>query len=225
MEKTIVEKLKLTKYEKVAVLGKPEHGEYLSELEGYDTNLSDKYDLIFAFIQNGDELRSLVNNIIEGDYLHKSGYVYIAYPKKGNRVYPTYIHRDELFTLIEANEDGYVRESNIKYSRMVGLDDVFTVVGLKEDSKGKNKISSRASQCVDDYVGKIADIEKDLQAYPELLNFYQKLTPGYQKDWARFVYSAKQEVTRTKRKEEMKTILQAGYKSRDLYKRDRPAAL
>ena len=46
---------------------------------------------------------------------------------------------------------------------MVGLDDVFTVVGLKEDSRSKDKISTKASQCVDDYIEKIPDVEKDLE--------------------------------------------------------------
>lgn len=64
-------------------------------------------------------------------------------------------------------------------------------------------------------------MEKDLQDIPDLLAFYQSLTPGYRKDWARYVYSAKQEATRAKRREEMKIILGAGYKSRDLYRKDR----
>lgn len=104
---------------------------------------------------------------------------------------------------------------------MVGLDDVFTVVGLKEESRNKNNTTNKASQCVDDYIALIPDIEKDLQDSPELLAFYQSLTPGYRKDWARYVYSAKQEATKAKRREEMKTILGAGYKSRDLYRLDR----
>ena len=64
-------------------------------------------------------------------------------------------------------------------------------------------------------------IEQDLQETPDLLAIYKKLTPGYRKDWARFVYSAKQEATREKRRAEMRNILRAGYKSRDLYMMDK----
>lgn len=103
---------------------------------------------------------------------------------------------------------------------MVGLDDVFTVVGLKEDAGGRNQTSSQSSQRVDDYISLIPSVEKDLEDTPELLAIYQSLTPGYRKDWARYVYSAKQEETRAKRREEMKMILQAGYKSRELYRKD-----
>ena len=118
------------------------------------------------------------------------------------------------------DEDGYVGTSTIKFSRMVGLDEVFTVFGLKEDAKSKNKTSNKASQRVADYKDMTPKIEKDLQDTPELLAFYQSLTPGYRVDWARYVYSAKQKATIEKRREEMKVILKAGYKSRDLYKRD-----
>lgn len=220
MEKTIVKKLNLQKYKTAAVLNLPDGLDYFAELSNYDTELKPghTYDLIFAFVFNMDSLRALVNNIIAQNFLNKSGYLYIAYPKKGNKVYPTYIHRDDLFSGLGADENGYIGTSAIKFARMVGLDDVFTVIGLKEESKINNSASAKASQRVDDYIALIPEIEKDLQDTPDLLTFYQSLTPGYQKDWARYVYSAKQEATRAKRREEMKMILGAGYKTRDLYR-------
>lgn len=221
MAKTIVEKLNLQKYKKVAVLHLPDGADYLAELTDYDTELTDStYDLIFAFVLDMESLKGLVNKVIENNYLDKNGYIYLAYPKKGNKVYPTFIHRDDLLQGLGADEDGYIGTSTIKFARMVGLDDVFTVVGLKEDSQNRNRTSTKASQCVDDYIELIPEVEKDLQDTPDLLSFYQSLTPGYRKDWARYVYSAKQEATKAKRREEMKMILGAGYKSRDLYRRD-----
>jgi hypothetical protein len=218
MSKTIVEKLNLTKYKKVAVINMPEGNDYLAELNGYDTELKASYDLIFAFVLHIEELTELVNKVIRNNYLDKNGYLFLAYPKKGNKVYSTYIHRDSLLEELGTDESGYVGTSTIKFARMVGLDDVFTVVGLKEDSKSKNKETTKASQCVDDYIELIPAIEEDLKDTPELLEFYQKLTPGYRKDWARFVYSAKQEKTKEKRRDEMKAIMAEGYKSRDLYR-------
>lgn len=220
MAKTIAEKLNLQKYEKAAVLNVPEGSDYLTELEGYDTELNkdQSYDLIFAFVFDLEAFKRIVNTVIENHYLNKKGYIYLAYPKKGNKVYSTYIHRDEIFPGIGVDENGYVGTSTIKFARMVGLDETFTVVGLKEEAR-KNQPSSKASQCVDDYIELIPEIEKDLQDTPALLDFYQSLTPGYRKDWARFVYSAKQEATKAKRREEMKMILGARYKSRELYLR------
>ncbi|KGR75357.1 YdeI/OmpD-associated family protein [Ureibacillus sinduriensis] len=216
---SIVDKLKLQKYKKVALLHIPDGTAYFEELSAYDTNLGDKkiYDLIFAFVLDMDSLQSIVHEIVEGNYLEEKGYIYLAYPKKGNKVYPTYIHRDELLAGLGAQEDGYIGGSTIKFARMVALDDVFTVVGLKEEAKPKNTKSAKASQCVDDYLDMIPQIEKDLHDVPDILAFYQSLTSGYRKDWARYVYSAKQEATREKRRGEMKTILDQGYKSRNLY--------
>lgn len=215
----IVEKLKLQKYNEVALLHIPDDTTYFGGLSTYDTSLVDKktYDLIFAFVLDMKSLQSIVQEIIEGNHLEKKGYINLAYPKKGNKVYPTYIHRDELLAGLGANEDGYIGGSTIKFARMVALDDVFTVIGLKEEAKSKNAKSTKASQCVDDYLEMIPQIERDLHDVPDILAFYQTLTPGYRKDWARYVYSAKQVATREKRRREMKTILDQGYKSRDLY--------
>ncbi|PEJ58622.1 hypothetical protein CN692_10155 [Bacillus sp. AFS002410] len=221
MTKTIVEKLNLTKYKKATVLFQPSNTNYFTDLPHFETDLlNSPYDLIFAFVLNMDSLKELMTKIIDNNYLNKNGYIFVAYPKKGNKVYPTYIHRDDLFEGLGADESGYVGSSTIKFARMVGLDDVFTVVGLKDDSKTKATNNSKASQCVDDYIDLIPNVEKDLEETPELLTIYQSLTPGYRKDWARHIYSAKQEATKEKRREEMKVVLGAGYKTLDLYRRD-----
>lgn len=216
---SIVEKLRLQKYQDIALLQVPSDAGYFEELTEYDTKLMGPktYDLIFAFAVDMESLQSIVREVIGGNYLNKKGYLYLAYPKKGNKVYPSFIHRDDLFPGLNTGEDGYIGESTIKFARMVALDDVFTVVGLKEVSKSKSTKSSKASQCVDDYIKMIPLIEQDLQDVPEVLAFYRSLSPGYQKDWARYIYSAKQEATKEKRRKEMKKILNEGYKSRDLY--------
>ncbi|MCR2806961.1 YdeI/OmpD-associated family protein [Paenibacillus soyae] len=219
MSKTIVEKLNLNKFGKKAVIYRPEGEDLLEGLASYDTELGGgKYDLIFAFTLDMGQLQELTKKVTEGDLLSKGGYLYAAYPKKGNKVYPTYIHRDDLFAGVGADEDGYIGESNVKFARMVGLNDVFTVVGFKEEAR-KRQPSSKPSQCVDDYLEMVPQIEQDLRNVPEVLAFYQSLTPGYRKDWARYVYSAVQEDTREKRREEMKTVLGEGYKTMDLYRR------
>lgn len=65
------------------------------------------------------------------------------------------------------------------------------------------------------------DIEKILAKYPNELKFYQELTPGYRKDWARYIYSVKQQKTREKREAQMVDILSQGYKSVDLFRQNK----
>lgn len=222
MSKNIVEKLNLIKYKNVVVLNMPQGEDHLVGLVEYDTSLQKQaYDLIFAFVLDMTQLQQLVQQILATNKLAQGGYLYVAYPKKGNKVYETYIHRDDLFVGLGAGEDGYIGESSVKFSRMVGMNDIFTVIGLKEDAKGKNIATSKPSQSVDDYISFIPDIEQYLQGTPQLLTMYQALTPGYRKDWARYVYSAKQNATKEKRREEMKMIIGLGYKSRELYMRER----
>ncbi|RUS48952.1 YdeI/OmpD-associated family protein [Cohnella sp. AR92] len=225
MERTIVDKLNLNKFKKIAVLNRPEEEDSLSGLADPDTELKDgPYDLIFAYVFDMESLRDLVHNVIDRNDLSQGGYLYAAYPKKGNKAYPTYIHRDSLFEGVGADEDGYIGTSSLKFARMVGLNEVFTVVGFKSEKRaGKEKeSSSKPSQRVGDYLSMIPDVERDLSDNPETLAFYRSLTPGYRKDWARYVYSAVQEQTREKRREEMKAILGQGYKSLDSYRRENP---
>jgi len=222
LEKSITDKLGLRKFGRKAVLYRPEGTDYFADLEDYDAELGEgAYDLIFAFALDLDSLRGLVNRVIAESRLRPGGYMFAAYPKKGNKKYATFIHRDELLEGLGSDEEGYVGTSPVKFARMVGLDEVFTVVGFKEDAAGKGKTSSQASQRVDDYIALIPNIERDLADTPDLLAFYQALTPGYRKDWARYVYSAKQEETQGGRREEMKDILRAGFKSRELYRQAR----
>jgi hypothetical protein len=211
---TIITKLNLTKYKNLAVLNQPSDYELF---DGYKTEISVDHDAIFIFVENIDQMVEHVQNIIRQQPLQEKGYLFFAYPKKGNKRYETYVHRDEIFPAVKVGEDGYVENSDIKFSRMVSMDDVFTVVGLKREKKPTQK-STAASQCVADYEDNVHDVEKLLADHPNELNFYKELTPGYQKDWARYIFSAKQQKTREKRQEQMVEVLSHGYKTMDLFR-------
>jgi hypothetical protein len=213
-----VEKLNLNKYQQRLVLNKPEDLDDFNELE-YDTAIkNEKYDLIIMFIFSLDEFSQQIQAVIDNQLLEKNGYLYFAYPKKGNPKYKEYIERDSFFEVVAMDEEGYTLGSEIKFSRMVSLNDVFTVVGLK--SAPKKASSSKSSQCVDDYIVHVDDIKQYLSKNEGLLEMYNQLTNGYQKDWARYVYSAKRKETQEKRLLEMETVLGEGFKSMDLYRRE-----
>jgi hypothetical protein len=212
---TIIEKLRLNQFKNMAVI---------NQLSDYDifpeqaNTLTKDHDAIFIFVKTIDEMVSHTQFILQNEQiLLEKGYLFFAYPKKGNKRYETFVHRDEIFPAMNVGEDGYIGESDIKFTRMVSMDEVFTVVGLKRE-KRKVKKSSAASQCVDDYENNVKDIEALLADHPNELAFYQGLTPGYQKDWARHIFSAKQQQTRDKRKQQMVEILSQGYKTLDLYR-------
>lgn len=84
MAKTIVEKLNLHKYERVAVLNQPAGVDYLAELPDYDTKLNESaYDLIFAFVLDMDSLKRIVDKVIEKNHLSKNGYIFLRTPRRG----------------------------------------------------------------------------------------------------------------------------------------------
>lgn len=216
--KTIVDKLNLRKYESKLVLNLPEDIDEFKEID-FDASIQkEKYDLIFTFVFNLEDFSNKLHKVIEDQLLSEKGYIFFAYPKKNNPQYKDYIERDQIFPYINVGEDGYVAESNLKFSRMVSLNDVFTVVGLKSEKK-KAVSTSKKSQCVDDYIVHVDDIKRYLEKNQEILSAYNALTFGYQKDWARYVYSAKRQETQEKRLLEMEEIIGEGYKSMDLYRR------
>ncbi|MFF2753232.1 YdeI/OmpD-associated family protein [Psychrobacillus sp. NPDC058041] len=216
--KTVIEKLNMEKYLKKLILHKPEDICDFDELEFDITIKKDKYDLVFIFVFNLEDYANTLKNVIEKKLIEKNGYLYIAYPKKNNPTYAEYIERDSMLAYIVSDEEGYVLQSDLKFSRMVSMNETFTVVGLKSTPK-KLKKSASTSQCVDDYIENVEDIIKYLERNEKLLNLYNQLTPGYQKDWARYVYSAKRKETQEKRLFEMEIVLGEGYKTKDLYRR------
>ncbi len=136
--------------------------------------------------------------------------------KKGNKMYPTFVHRDEIFPTLQVNEaDGYIKGSTLKFNRMVSLDETFTVVGMKNVLKKPAK--NQTSSAVGDYVQYLPEIEALVQTEPAAAATFAALTPGYQKEWARYVFSAKRAETRKKRQTEMLVILKEGYKTKALY--------
>ncbi|MFA9560172.1 YdeI/OmpD-associated family protein [Evansella sp. AB-rgal1] len=211
---SIVTKLNLTKYKNLTVINEPNDYDVFA---GQATELTGDHDAIFVFIKTMDEMVEYTNRVMKENSLQEKGYLFFAYPKKGNKRYDTFVHRDEIFPTLKVGEDGYVGDSDVKFSHMVSMDDVFTVVGLKREKKKETK-SAAASQCVADYEENVSEIEALLADHPKELSFYLELTPGYQRDWARYIFSAKQQKTRDKRTEQMVDVLSQGYKTMDLYR-------
>ena len=156
---------------------------------------------------------------IEKDLINPNGYLYFAYPKKGNKQYTEYIGRDDFFTSVNMDKDGFVNGSKLKFNKMVAFNDTFTCIGLKFETKTKQK--TQPSQCVADYIDRIPELQQYFSENRGVTEMFDKLTPGYQRDWARYVYGVKNEETKVKRLAEMEDVLKNGYKSIDLYRQNK----
>ncbi|KRK90984.1 hypothetical protein FC99_GL002520 [Levilactobacillus koreensis JCM 16448] len=63
----------------------------------------------------------------------------------------------------------------------------------------------------------IPQVAELLSDDPTLLAFFNNLTVGYQREWARYVFGAKAEDTKQRHIADMHQILAAGYKSKRAY--------
>lgn len=70
----------------------------------------------------------------------------------------------------------------------------------------------------------LSEYEIDIPKVSELLSddlpmqaFFAALTPGYQREWARFIFGVASESTKLKHIAVMKTVFAAGYKSKRAY--------
>ncbi|EIA21442.1 YdeI/OmpD-associated family protein [Listeria fleischmannii] len=222
MAKSIVEKLQLTKYNTKVVLNVPQDFTELDALLNVDHSFKQKqYDLIFGFVYTMAEMKGFVEEIVAQNRLGEKGYLFVAYPKKGNALYDTFVHRDEIMPTLKVDEEGFLPNSGLKFSRMVSMDETFTVVGMKEALKEKGKVTARSKADEPDYAIKIPDFKALIASDALALAEYEKLAAGYQKTWARYVFSAKQQATQEKRLLEAKEIIKEGYKSIDLYRRNK----
>ncbi|MBM6991802.1 MAG: YdeI/OmpD-associated family protein [Prevotella sp.] len=212
----INKKLALQKFEKKAIIHCP------NSVKAFDGLLYDqeyqatRYDLIIHFVYTLNEFKDILCDTIKQERLNPNGVIYFAYPKKGNKRYDKFIGRDEFFTIVDMNADGYVGDSPIKFNKMVSLDDTFTIIGLKHDTQPRH--NTQPSQCVSAYVERIPELVRYIKSYPDVLKIFKALTPGYQRGWARYVYAVKSEATQEKHLQEMIMILRAGFKSIDLYR-------
>ncbi|KAF1297880.1 hypothetical protein BAU15_08220 [Enterococcus sp. JM4C] len=210
MAQTLLQKLRLQPDQKVTILQRPS-ADYFAELNVSEAYPTEPVETIILFVKTIDEFKEQVLTIVKKNLLVPNGRLLIAYPKKGNKQFETFVHRDEIFPALKVDEeDGYIPGSDYKFNQMVKLDEIYTLIGLKRVTKKNTKTA--ASQSVGDYVAFIPTLEKELAAEPQALEFFKSLTPGYQRNWARYVYSAKQEATQVKRKQEMIDLLKQGIK-------------
>lgn len=63
-------------------------------------------------------------------------------------------------------------------------------------------------------IPQVADLLSD---DPQLAQFFTALTPGYQREWARFIFGTKAEATKQRHIAVMRTVFAAGYKSKRAY--------
>lgn len=218
----ILDKLKIANYNDKLFLNRPDYVLELQDVLADHVIQKEKYDFILIFVFSLKEFEAAIDRVVKQTLLNEKGYLYLIYPKKGNKHYKEFIHRDSIMTL-PMDEEGYFKESLLKFSRMMAFNEIFTACGLKYEKRTTKK-ANKVSQCVEDYIDKVEVLKAYFRDNVEVLKYYEALTPGYQRDWARYVYSAKTQATIDKRLIEMEEILKQGFKTKQLYQRSKKQA-
>lgn len=204
---------KLLKDKNTCTIGVPKSHQWIQDTyhkEGLET-----YEAVFSFSYTLDEMYEYVQKAIE--LLHDGGMLYLCYPKLKNTLDVAGIHRDHIFPRLDVDMDtGYIKGTLMRFNMMRSLDDNYTILAVKKDETKRKR--PEVSGRVDDYVKYIDDVKKILKD-EACLAFYESLTPGYQKNWARHVFSAKTEETKKKRIAEMIELLNQGIKTKETMKK------
>lgn len=74
-----------------------------------------------------------------------------------------------------------------------------------------------AQRALSEFEIDIPRLSARLEGQPTVKVFFDTLTPGYQREWARYIYGAKAEETQQRHYDDMLMILTAGYKSKRGY--------
>lgn len=186
---------------------------YQEELSGFPKEKS--YDLILNFVYSLEEMDVILQKTFQEQALNKGGRLYFAHPKLSSKKYAG-IHRDAIFPFLKVDDaTGLIAGLPYRFNQMLSLDEDFTLIGVKYDEKPKKAVNR-----VEDYEKFVPELKEKISAANEKTGeFFASLTMGYQKDWARFCYSAKQEKTRVARFEKMMLALNDGIKSSALMKK------
>ena len=216
MNQGAAKKIRLHKYNRLAVLFAPDG--YADTLgEGVSVSLSDKpFDCCLAFCFSLPAMAEMVLKAAPEAWISPGGVLFLAYPKAKNKQYPG-IGRDDTFPAlhIDPDGDGRVPDTDFFFHQMVSLDETFTLIGLQNRAGQKVKTPQK-SQRVSEYEVLVPVLEEMLADKPDALSFFQSLTPGYRRGWARYVFSPVKKETQDAHLETMKVLLVSGVKSIDL---------
>lgn len=181
---------------------------------GIRSSVADKQIVYDVLIDSIAEIAELKASIQAFKKLNQpNAILYVVYPKLSSKQEAKKIHRDELMKALSA--------SGLKAFTLLSLSEDFSCMGAKDAAVVTASKAKRPSQCVADYIEKIVELKQALMPHAEALKIYNQLSPGYQKDWARFVYSAVRAETRVIRLRAAAVALELGHKSHDQYRQSK----
>lgn len=174
--------------------------------QAFKTYQQTTYPYVMWFVDSLKQMKAAIYQAI--DLLEDDGILYICYPKLKNTLNIPGIHRDHIFPYLQVSEaTGYVDQTLMRFNKMASFDTDYTLLGIKKDIKKLKRNTDTT-----DYKTYIEPLKTHLSK--QALAFYNTLPRGYQTNWARYVFSAKQEATKAKRLKETIDLLESHVKTK-----------
>ncbi len=208
MNITLTRSIKVDQAKSIVVLNQPDKAH---DLDGviYTTKLTKNHDRIISFVFNYEDLVKIILEVDKKDYLEEKGMLVVAYPKKTNKVFDTYLERDICMEKMTITGQNYVLETKLKFNGLLAYNDEFSAwTFLKRTPKNNENLGTPKER---EWIG----VEELLKIIDNniILEKFNQLSLGYQRQWTNYVMSAKTAPTREKRLLEMYDLIMSGVKS------------
>ncbi|MFY0518888.1 hypothetical protein ACOMCU_13820 [Lysinibacillus sp. UGB7] len=126
-KKDMQKKFKLQGGRSITILNQPQD----VILEGISHSGDAPYDRIISFVFSVEDMVTYLNSALKANVLVEQGYLFFVYPKKGNKKYEQFIHRDEIFPAIQVDEEKYIVSSDYKFASLMSHDETFSILSIK----------------------------------------------------------------------------------------------
>ena len=207
-------KLGLTKFNNVRVTGAPDDMRLMLQNLPSSPDAKVPCDLQVSFVFSLEEMKQVIADVATAQRISPHGTLCVVYPKLASKRYVG-IHRDDIFPFIHVNDDtGEVGTTGLKFSRMRSFDENFTVLDLRWLAQVPRR--KTRSQRASDYQARLPELAAELPVAAR--SQWDTLTPGYQREWARYIYSPATAKTRAVHLAQAITALVAGFGNIEQYK-------
>ncbi|WP_461214943.1 YdeI/OmpD-associated family protein [Lacticaseibacillus sp. GG6-2] len=165
----------------------------------FSTTPTATVDLRVMIAKDLKALAAQIKTLASDRLLAKTGHAYLLYPNRFSK-------SAVLKTLSPDKTTGQIDHTGLKYLRTVAFDDAKNLVDI-------------CWLAQDDYAQRIPELKARLHhTAPQHDAHFAQLSADQQRDWARYIYSAKRPVTQNSHFEQLIIVLASGLKTLNDYK-------
>lgn len=173
----------------------------------YKSSSEQQFDTVILFTRNEDELIRLITKADEKT--KDQGNLWVSYPKRSGSI-ETDLNRDSTWKALKS--------FGLEPVRLISVNDDWSSMRLRHESERESPSKFGQDPPGVDRVAKTVvppeDLQKELEANPEALSFFESLAFSHKREYVGWIHEAKKEETRNRRVKQTIEMLLKGKKSR-----------